>query len=143
MMKRQVAAIALIFLFGLQCAKGTPRWLIPRSAMKLSATVYMRPIKRGDGPFARCGQLYGFDAHEIGIISKSDSTEDHLMLRRDQLGPDWQALMLSMREGDSVRAWLNVRGTDKFQEYEVYLARVDRLDATGRGMPEIHDSICK
>jgi hypothetical protein len=65
------------------------------------------------------------------------------MLRRDQLDPDWRALLLNMREGDKVRAWIRLRDVNRFREYEVFLARVDRLDAHGLAQPQEHEHLCR
>jgi hypothetical protein len=63
------------------------------------------------------------------------------MSRRDELDPEWQAVIMSMREGETAQAWLK-SGNDTYRVYEVHLARVDRLDSAGRALPEIHDHLC-
>jgi hypothetical protein len=102
----------------------------------------MRVTLPGQGPFAKCGELYGYDYGAVGVLGVSDRDEDHLMVRRDQLNPDWRSVLLNMREGDTVRAWIKSKDTNRFREYEVFLARVDRLDIHGRAQPEQHSHLC-
>ena len=112
--------------------------------------------RSGSGP-----QRGGSSRDRSGRLDRLEGTVEYIDSRRGQFevrGRDNRTIIVSLqynaprtvsdrfdrlREGDTVRAWLRMRGDDRFEEYEVTLARVDRLDAEGRGMPEQHDHLCE
>jgi hypothetical protein len=142
-MRRWAILFVLVIVVAMHCSREVPSVFLPRDAKKVGANVYTRLVLHGQGPLATCGELYGYNASVVGIFGVSDKDEDHVMLRRDQLDPDWRALILSMREGDRARAWIKVRPGNGFREYDVFLARVDRLDQQGRAQPQEHEHLCR
>jgi hypothetical protein len=143
MISSRASLCLLGVLLAAHCRLEVPAALIPSAARRVGENVYMQVMARGKGPPAKCGELYGYNANVVGLLGVSDNGEDHRMLRRDELNSDWRTLILSMREGDKVRAWMRLGSGNRFREYDVFLARVDRLDSHGLAQPQEHDHLCR
>jgi hypothetical protein len=135
---------ALCAICFVMCDNAVSRRAIPPAAARLTDGVYIVVLEKGKGLSGNCGELYGYDSTEIGRswFRRSAHGEDHAMLKRSELSPEWRTVLMSMREGDSVRAWIK-QSTGAFRVYEIRLARVDRLDATGVALVDQHDLPCK